>query len=138
MQVKNLVLQCHVGHQFIDGLSCFCKKSLILQKCRHPKKPRDADSGLGCADDSTRFFGLVNNSRYFPACAPQSTKTMPLFSFKHEITARVKVSHPSSACDRGEPCRTVRQVFKSKTPWCAHGVKSPSSTAQVPKHARTS
>ena len=121
------------SHHTISGLSMLDRNSLILLKWPQPKKPLCAESGLGWADVKIRCFGFVTSSRYFFACAPQSTKITGWSNLSMaEITARVNPSHPILACERDCPSLTVRQVFNSKTPCSAHLVKSPFSTAHVP------
>ena len=91
-----------------------------------PKNPRYADRGLGCADFSTRCLLLSMSDDFLPAGAPHKRNTTLLQCWLILLmTASVNVSHPWLLWLKAWCWRTLRQVFRRKTPCRAHRVRSP-------------
>ena len=64
-----------VRSQSIGLMPCADKKALVLEKCRQPKNPAEAERGLGCAHSRTRFLFVSISAFFFLAGEPQSKNT---------------------------------------------------------------
>ncbi len=108
--------------QLKSPLNC----SVTCEKCPHPKKPFDADSGLGWGAMSTLCLEEFIRARLSAAFFPQSRNiTGVCFSFKIEIILSVNCSQPFDLWELGSPSRTVRTVLSNSTPREHHSLRSP-------------
>ena len=99
---------------------------MIFENGLLPKNPLDADKGLGWTEVRIKCFLLVIKFFFFIALLPQSKNTTgSSFSLTKEIIRSVNISQPILLCEFASPALTVREVFKSNTPWSAHFFKYP-------------
>src|SRR5699024_7584985 len=102
------------------------KKSFALEKGLLPKKPRYAESGLGCTDLIILCFVLSMSFSLSCAALPQSRYTMgSSFSFRLRITWFVKFSQPIFRWECALPFSTVSTVFTKRTTCLAQSTKRP-------------
>ena len=103
----------------------FCAK----EKCPQPINGaglRSADKGEGWLALSTKWRLSSIRLRFFCAAAPQSIKTTrPGLADTCAIKASVRASQPFPWWLLATPSSTVRQVFRSKVPCCAHATRLP-------------
>ena len=112
--------------QSISSMPLFLRNSFVFEKWWFPKKPLNAESGLGWTEVSTRCFGFVIYTALFLAFAPQRMKTTGFSRWlSRDITESVNFSQPFPLWLLAWPARTVRTELSSRTPSFAHLVRSP-------------
>ena len=93
-----------------------------------PKKPRCADSGLGCTD-STHGIGASSRLERLRVAAPEDRgQRRALLRAQRPACGspgRSPASQPRPRCEADRPGRTVRHRLSSITPASAQGVRSP-------------
>ena len=100
------------------------KNSFVLENGLLPKKPLEAESGLGWTDLIIKCFGFVIKLSFDIALLPHNMNTIGVsFSFKVFITWVVNDSQPLFLWEFASPARTVSTVFNNRTPWSAHFFK---------------
>ena len=101
--------------------------SFAFRKCPHSKNPLYALSGLGCTLFNTKWRLPLTFAHRCCAGEPQARNTTPRVRLAATVsmTFCVKRSQPRLLWLFASCARTVRQVFRSKTPRSAQGVRRP-------------
>lgn len=103
----------------------FCAREKWLQPIKG-SGPRSADKGDGWLAHKMRCRCSSIRLRFFCAAAPQSMKaTGRRLVDTCAIRASVRVSQPWPWWLLARPSSTVKQVFRSKVPCCAHATRLP-------------
>src|ERR1700758_2452167 len=108
---------------------------------REPKNPRCADSGDGCTDSmvATRESPAASMGFSVDASRPHRMATSGAGrAASARIAHSVTTSQPLPRWDAGFPGCTVNPLLSSKTPCCAHGVRSPLDGVGYPRSAQYS
>ena len=103
---------------------CWRSSSLARLNGLDPKNPRCADSGEGCA---LLIQGTCprSGSRAWASRPHRMATRGPPRAASAEIACAVTVSQPLPRCPPAAPGSTVSTLFRSRTPWSAHGERSP-------------
>src|SRR5690606_18330198 len=105
--------------------------SLTRENGREPKKPRCAESGLGCGLSITGTDPSA--ARAERASRPHSTATSgPPRATRAPTASAVTDSQPRPRCEPAIPAWTVSEVLSRSTPWAAHGLRSPFAGVGTP------
>ena len=112
--------------QSMGASPVFSRNSLVWLKCLHPKNPLGADSGLGCAAD-TSCFGLFSITFSSGQVFPREDIRSGGPDHSVWITASVNCSQPIPLCENAWWARTVSTVFRRNTPCFAHFSRQPLS-----------